>query len=79
MVDGGNGKEHREFFLFNTELFVVLFVLVLVFYFIFCFIKHGGALFNMVGFVFFFFFFNIVLMWKFVEASKASVLYIYID
>ena len=29
--------------------------------------------------LFFFFFFNIVLTWKFVEASKASVLYIYID
>ena len=28
--------------------------------------------------VLFFFFFNIVLTWKFVEASKASVLYIYI-
>ena len=47
----------------------------LVFYFIFCFIKHGGALFIF----WFFFFFNIVLTWKFVEASKASVLYIYID
>ena len=30
-------------------------------------------------FCYFFFFFNIVLTWKFVEASKASVLYIYID
>ena len=31
-----------------------------------------------VGFILFLFF-NIVLTWKFVEASKASVLYIYID
>ena len=28
---------------------------------------------------FYYFFFNIVLMWKFVGASKVSVLYIYID
>ena len=70
MVDGGNGKEHRE-----RTLSCLLFVLV--FYFIFCFIKHGGALF--IFWYFFFFFFNIVLTWKFVEASKASVLYIYID
>ena len=60
MVDGGkgNGKEHREFFLFNTELFVFLFFFWF-WYFIlfFCFIKHGGALFNMVVPVCFFYFF----------------------
>ena len=83
MVDGGNGKEHRE----RTELFVVcvgiLFYFLFIFWFFFFF-------FNMVvrclffGFFFFlvlfiYYFFNIVLTWKFVEASKASVLYIYID
>ena len=60
MVDGGkgNGKEHREFFLFNTELFVffIFFGFGILFYF-FCFIKHGGALFNMVVPVCFFYFF----------------------
>ena len=30
-------------------------------------------------FLFYYYFFNIVLTWKIVEASKASVLYIYID
>ena len=50
MVDGGNGKEHRE-----RTLSCLLFVLV--FYFIFCFIKHGGALFNMVVPICFFYFF----------------------
>ena len=45
----------------------------------------GGRHRERVSFITFFFFFflcfflNIVLTWKFVEASKASVLYIYID
>ena len=30
-------------------------------------------------FLFYYYFFNIVLTWKIVEDSKASVLYIYID
>ena len=38
------------------------------FYFFFCFIFGFG-----------FFYFNAVLTWKIVEASKVSVLYIYID
>ena len=58
MVDGGkgNGKEHREFFLFNTELFV-FFIFFGFGIFFFCFIKHGGALFNMVVPVCFYFYF----------------------
>ena len=82
MVDGGNGKEHRE----RTELFVVC--VGMLFYFLFIFLVFF-FFFNMVvrclffGLFFFWFyffvFFNIVLTWKFVEASKASVLYIYID
>ena len=37
MVDGGkgNGKEHREFFLFNTELFVFFFFGFGIFFFFF--------------------------------------------
>ena len=67
MVDGGkgNGKEHREFFLFNTELFVFFFFLVLVFFFFFCFIKHGGALFNIVVPVCFFLFFFVLFFYFF--------------
>ena len=88
MVDGGkgNGKEHREFFLFNTELFVFFFFWFWYFFFF--------VLLNMVVrcltwwclFVFFYFFwfcffiffvllffFNIVLTWKFVEVSKAYI------
>ena len=84
MVDGGNGTEHRE----RTELFVSMvgmgksigkglscLLFVLVCYFIFC--LFFGFFFFLVFFIYYFF--NIVLTWKFVEASKASVLYIYID
>ena len=94
MVGKGMGKSIGNFFcLILSCLFFYFFFWFWYFILFFCFIKHGGALFNMVvpvcffffiffGFVFLFFcfiiFFNIVLTWKFVEASKASVLYIYI-
>ena len=90
MVDGGkgNGKEHREFFLFNTELFVFLFFLVLVFFFfvllnmvvrcltwwcLFVFLFFIFFGFVFLFFLFYYFFFNIVLTWKFVEVSKAYI------
>ena len=86
MVGKGMGKSIGNFFCSILSCLFFLFFLVLVFYFFFCFIKHGGAclffLFFLVLFFLFFcfiIFFNIVLTWKFVEASKASVLYIYID
>ena len=57
----GMGKSIGNFFCSILSCLFFLFFLVLVFYYFFCFII----------------FFNIVLTWKFVEASKASVLYIY--
>ena len=47
----------------------------------FCFVdkRRERVSFIMFFFCFMFFFLNIVLTWKFVGASKASVLYIYID
>ena len=56
MVNGGNGKEHRE----RTLRWLSCLLFVLVFYFIFCFIKHGGAL-----FIFWYFFFFLVLFFFF--------------
>ena len=58
---------------------ILFFVYFLVFFFFFNMVVRC-LFFGLFFFWFyFFFFFNIVLTWKFVEASKASVLYIYID
>ena len=41
--------------------------------------QSGSVLFFLFYYLLFFYFFNVVLTWKNVEASKASVFYIYID